>query len=381
MNSGSRKEDYWKDRRVAYLLSDLSQSVFATLGLSGTSNILEIPNNLAQRECILLVDGMGMNALQLSLQNQPIFNDLNSFSSLQATFPSTTSTSLTSLGTGSAVGQHGMVGYTMRVPHSGTPERLLNALKWDERVDPYIWQSDETLFERGKKEGISVSHIAAKRYEETGFTRAALRGATYHGANLVDEMVTETKLALAKERSFAYVYINDVDDASHREGIGSPRFHGAMAKAADLITKLLENLPRGTRLWVTADHGMINRDDFCVLGKDNDLLQNVELLGGEPRVRYLYVRNGALAETKSQWEEFFGEKVQVLTREESVNQGFFGPSVSEKNLERIGDLIVVANGEFILVEPDREEFQLAMVGHHGGVTEPEIAIPLLTKTL
>jgi hypothetical protein len=381
MNSGSRKEDYWKDRRVAYLLSDLSQSVFATLGLSGTSNILEIPNNLAQRECILLVDGMGMNALQLSLQNQPIFNDLNSFSSLQATFPSTTSTSLTSLGTGSAVGQHGMVGYTMRVPHSGTPERLLNALKWDERVDPYIWQSDETLFERGKKEGISVSHIAAKRYEETGFTRAALRGATYHGANLVDEMVTETKLALAKERSFAYVYINDVDDASHREGIGSPRFHGAMAKAADLITKLLENLPRGTRLWVTADHGMINRDDFCVLGKDNDLLQNVELLGGEPRVRYLYVRNGALAETKSQWEEFFGEKVQVLTREESVNQGFFGPSVSEKNLERIGDLIVIANGEFILVEPDREEFQLAMVGHHGGVTEPEIAIPLLTKTL
>ncbi len=322
-----------------------------------------------------------MNALQLSLQNQPIFNQLTSFSSLQATFPSTTSTSLTSLGTGNAAGRHGMVGYTMRVPHSGTPERLLNALKWDERVDPYIWQSEETLFERGKREGISVSHIAAKRYEETGFTRAALRGATYHGANLVDEMVTETKLALSKERSFAYVYINDVDDASHRDGIGSPRFHAAMAKASELITKLLENLPLGTRLWITADHGMINRDDFCVLGKDNDLLQNVELLGGEPRVRYLYVRNGALAETKSQWEEFFGEKVQVLTREESVNQGFFGPSVSEKNLERIGDLIVIANGEFILVEPDREEFQLAMVGHHGGVTEPEIAIPLLTKTL
>ena len=381
MNSGSQKEDYWKDRCVAYLLSDLSQSVFATLGLSGTSNILEIPNNPAQRECILLVDGMGMNALQLSLQNQPIFNQLTSFSSLQATFPSTTSTSLTSLGTGNAAGRHGMVGYTMRVPHSGTPERLLNALKWDERVDPYIWQSEETLFERGKREGISVSHIAAKRYEETGFTRAALRGATYHGANLVDEMVTETKLALSKERSFAYVYINDVDDASHRDGIGSPRFHAAMAKASELITKLLENLPLGTRLWITADHGMINRDDFCVLGKENDLLQNVELLGGEPRVRYLYVRNGALAETKSQWEEFFGEKVQVLTREESVNQGFFGPTVSEKNLERIGDLIVIANGEFILVEPDREEFQLAMVGHHGGVTEPEIAIPLLTKTL
>ena len=322
-----------------------------------------------------------MNALQLSIQNQPVFNQLESFTSLQATFPSTTSTSLTSLGTGNAVGRHGMVGYTMRVPHSGTPERLLNALKWDERVDPYIWQSEETLFERGKKEGINVSHIAAKRYEETGFTRAALRGATYRGTNLVDEMVSETTLALTRERSFAYVYINDVDDASHREGLGSPRFHAAMAKAAELITKLLENLPHGSRIWITADHGMINRDDFCVLGKDNDLLQNVELLGGEPRVRYLYVRDGSIAETKSQWEGFFGEKVQVLTREESIYQGFFGPTVLERNLERIGDLIVIANGEFILVEPDREEFQLAMVGHHGGVTEPEIAIPLLTKTL
>jgi hypothetical protein len=274
-----------------------------------------------------------------------------------------------------------MVGYTMRVPHSGTPERLLNALKWDERVDPYIWQSDETLFERGKREGINVSHIAAKRYEDTGFTRAALRGAVYRGANVVDELVIETKSALQKERSFAYVYINDVDDASHRDGIGSPRFHVAMAKAADLITKLIENLPSGTRLWITADHGMINRDDFCVLGKDNDLLRNVELLGGEPRVRYLYVKDGALSETKSQWEEFFGEKVQVLTREESIHNGFFGTSVLEKNLERIGDLVAIANDEFILVEPDREELQLAMVGHHGGITEAEIAIPLLTQTI
>ena len=374
-------EDYWKDRRVAYLLSDLSQSVFATLGLSSTSNILEIPENSAQRECILLVDGMGVNALQLSAKNHPIFSQINSFSSLKATFPSTTSTSLTSLGTGSAAGQHGMVGYTMRVPHSGTPERLLNALKWDERVDPYIWQSDETLFERGRREGINVSHIAAKRYEDTGFTRAALRGALYRGANVVDELVNETKSALQKERSFAYVYINDVDDASHRDGIGSPRFHVAMAKAAELITKLIENLPSGTRLWITADHGMINRNDFCVLGKDNDLLRNVELLGGEPRVRYLYVKNGALSETKSQWEEFFGEKVHVLTREEAVHNGFFGTTVLEKNLERIGDLVVIANDEFILVEPDREEFQLAMVGHHGGITEAETAIPLLTQSI
>lgn len=374
-------EGYWKDRRVAPLLSDLSQSVFATLGLPSATNVLNLSPNDGRRECILLIDGMGMNALGLVKQSLPIFSQLSLHTQLSATFPSTTSSSLTSLGTGEHVGAHGMVGYTMRVPHSGTPERLLNALKWDERVDPHNWQSSPTLFERGRQWGLNVTHIAAKRYEETGFTRAALRGANYRGVNVIDEMVKATADALKEAGSFAYVYINDVDDASHRDGLGSPKFHAAMSRASELITKLLETLPRGSRLWVTTDHGMINRDDYCVLGKENDLLRNVSLLGGEPRVRYLYIKPEVIDETRSQWQEYFGEKVLIYSREESIAQGLFGPTVDEKNLERIGDLIVIANNNLILVEPEREELQLAMVGHHGGITSAETEIPLLTQQL
>ena len=374
-------EGYWKDRRVTQLLSDLSQSVFSSLGLPETENSLGIAPNEARRECIVLIDGMGMNALKLVGSTLPIFQQLKHQTQLSATFPSTTSSSLTSLGTGRHVGSHGMVGYTMRVPHSGSPERLLNALKWDERVDPHMWQSQKTLFERGSEHGLKVSHVAAKRYEDTGFTRAALRGANYRGVNVIDDMVRETGLALRDSGSFAYVYINDVDDASHREGLGSEKFHSAMARAAELITKLVENLPKGSRMWITADHGMINRDDFCVLGKGNDLLQNVSLLGGEPRVRYLYLRPGTIEETRSQWQDYLGDKITIYSREEAINRGLFGPDVEERNIERIGDLIVIANHNFILVEPDREELQLAMVGHHGGVTAAETEIPLLMQQI
>ena len=366
---------------VPALLSDLSQSVFSSLGVHGTSNPLGISKNPGQRECLLLIDGMGRNALELCKKDLSVFNQLTNLDVLNATFPSTTSTSLTSLGTGAAVGVHGMVGYTMRVPHSGTPERLLNALKWDERVDPYIWQSQETLFERAKAQGIRVSHVAAKRYEETGFTRAALRGADYLGANQVDDLVSNAAAALKNPNSFAYVYMNDVDDASHREGFGSEKFYVAMRKAAELITKLIENLPEGTRLWITADHGMINRSDYCVLGKGNNLLQNVDLLGGEPRVRYLYIREGAVLETKAQWQEYFGNQVTLLTRDEALNNGLFGPKVTDTNQQRVGDLIAIANGELILVEQEREELQLSMVGHHGGVTPAELEIPLLIHQL
>ena len=374
-------EGYWKDRRVTQLLSDLSQSVFSSLGLPETENSLGIAPNEARRECIVLIDGMGMNALKLVGSTLPIFQQLKHQTQLSATFPSTTSSSLTSLGTGRHVGSHGMVGYTMRVPHSGSPERLLNALKWDERVDPHMWQRQKTLFERGSEHGLKVSHVAAKRYEDTGFTRAALRGANYRGVNVIDDMVRETGLALRDSGSFAYVYINDVDDASHREGLGSEKFHSAMARAAELITKLVENLPKGSRIWITADHGMINRDDFCVLGKGNDLLQNVSLLGGEPRVRYLYLRPGTIEETRSQWQDYLGDKITIYSREEAINRELFGPDVEERNIERIGDLIVIANHNFILVEPDREELQLAMVGHHGGVTAAETEIPLLMQQI
>jgi predicted AlkP superfamily phosphohydrolase/phosphomutase len=93
---------------------------------------------------------------------------------VQTSFPSTTATSLATLTTGELPGVHGMLGYTVQVPRSGG--RLLNALKWDERVDPENWQPVETLFQRAVKVGISVTHVAAKRYENSGFTRAVFRG-------------------------------------------------------------------------------------------------------------------------------------------------------------------------------------------------------------
>ena len=177
-------------------LAQLSQSLFSTLGLAGTSNSLEISSNEGRRECLLLVDGLGKNAIAEYSQKTKFLKGLDYRETLSATFPSTTATSLTSLGTGVSPGEHGMVGYTMRVPHSGTPERILNALKWDERVDPVIWQQTPTLFERANRAGIRTSHVAGKRYADTGFTRAALRGGIYLGANSIEELSSAAAHAL-----------------------------------------------------------------------------------------------------------------------------------------------------------------------------------------
>ena len=70
---------------------------------------------------------------------------------------------MATLTTGAMPGAHGMLGYTVRVPRSGG--RVLNTLKWDERVDPQVWQPIPTLFEQAMAAGITTTHVAAKRYE------------------------------------------------------------------------------------------------------------------------------------------------------------------------------------------------------------------------
>jgi hypothetical protein len=48
-------------------------------------------------------------------------------------------------------------------------------------------------------------------------------------------------------------------------------------------------------------------------------------------------------------------------------------------MDRMGDLIAIPNNDLILVDPARVREETGMVGHHGGVTEIEINIPLLSN--
>ena len=359
-------------------LAALSNSIFAALGVADTTNELGIADNPGQRECLLLIDGMGAELIKQYGSQFSIFNELELLPKLDSHFPSTTATNLSSLGTGTLPGVHGMLGYTVRVPRSGEPGRLLNSLKWDDRVDPVIWQKVPTLFERATSEGIQVSHIAAKRYEGSGFTQAALRGAQYLGANQIAEIIENTVIAMQPAKSFSYVYINNLDAAGHDDGVGSEKWLLALSIVADLITGLRDRLPKGTRLWVTADHGMINVGEKIILGQDNNLMTNVNLVGGEPRARHIYVTAGAIAETAALWRESLGAKAEIFTREEAIAANLFGQVTSLDSSERMGDLIAIAKEEVILIDPTRIKEESKMVGHHGGMNAIEVDIPLLT---
>ena len=333
--------------RYGFGLAELSSSIFASLGVSGAEDYLNIGPSPFGRECFVLIDGMGADVIAKYGELFPIFSELTSLSNLGTYFPSTTAVSLSSVGTGVLPGTHGMLGYTVRVPRSGEPGRLLNSLKWDERVDPVMWQKVPTLFERAQHVGV----------------------------------LTESAIAHRSSPSYSYVYINHLDAAGHDEGVGSAKWLEALKIVAELLEGLLQRLPKGTRLWVTADHGMINVEEKIVLGQANPLLEGVSLVGGEPRARHIYLREGSELDALKTWRDFLGERADVFLRDQIISEGYFGLDVSIDSRERMGDLIAIAKGGVILIDPERIKQESSMVGHHGGLDPAEQQIPLLTINL
>lgn len=355
--------------------AQVTRSIFASLGLE-IDNPLEISASEGP-QILLLIDGFGSFILDQYDSHIPfIKGESVDTTQLKSHFPSTTVTNLTSLGTGQLPSKHGMVGYTMRIPFAseGTPQ-LLNGLKWDPRIDPLTWQREPTLFERASKIGVTSHHVASRRYEGSGFTLAALRGATYLPAQSDDEILAAIEVATKRKNSFTYIYLNDVDEAGHGYGLGSEKWLNALQRVEELVRKIVERLPLGSRLWITADHGMVNAGEKVVLGEGNKLLDEVNLLGGEPRARHLYLTGEGIAERKEKvkknWIDFFGDRIELLDANEA-----FGADLDPSVVDRIGDIIAVPKDETVLLELERKEAQSRMVGHHGARTEIELGIPL-----
>src|ERR1700733_2481726 len=80
-------------------LADLATSLLGSLGIAAEPNPLGLPETT--RACLLIVDGLGWELLRDHQATAPFLPELTmSGRSLTAGFPSTTVTSLASLGTG-----------------------------------------------------------------------------------------------------------------------------------------------------------------------------------------------------------------------------------------------------------------------------------------
>ncbi|KNB51298.1 alkaline phosphatase family protein [Streptomyces caatingaensis] len=367
-------------------LADLLPSAVAGLGVPGFRSGLELAP--ADRVCVFLIDGLGWELLRAHPAEAPFLHSLLGSSGngtgtpLTAGFPSTTATSLASVGTGLPPGVHGLPGYTVADPATG---QLMNQLRWRPWTDPHQWQPYPTVFSLADDAGIHTCQVSAPDFEHTPLTKIALSGGTFHGRlSGEDRMDFAAEQLGAADRSLVYTYYSEVDGKGHRFGVDSEEWRGQLMYVDLLAQRLAEQLPPRSVLYVTADHGMIDipftpeaRVDF---DEDWELRAGVALLGGEARARHVYAVPGAAADVLAVWREVLGERMWVAGRDEAIEAGWFGPpgtGVDDRVYARIGDVVAAARDDVAIVATETEPNESAMVGLHGSMTPVEQLVPLL----
>ncbi|MUL62894.1 alkaline phosphatase family protein [Mycobacterium sp. CBMA 234] len=367
-------------------LADVVPAVLAAMGvagaqLDGVHHPIDLPAGV-RGACVLLIDGLGAQLLDTYADDAPVLAGLRG-RTVRVGYPSTTAAGLAAVGTGRLSGEHGMVGYSFRIPDHG----VINALRWTphpfgadlrEALPPEEVQPLATTFAQAAAAGMDVSVISGAEFTGSGMTRAVLRGGRYVGVHRLGDLAARVQDAIA-DGGFCYGYHADLDLLGHVYGAGGAAWRMQLRQIDRLVESIVETLPSGGLLAVVADHGMVNIDGDAVVDLDAcaDLQDGVIAVGGEVRARHVYVADGASAAVAQTWRETLGAKAWVRTKDEAIAEGWFGPRITDAPRSRIGDVVVAARDNAGLVRRTVEPMESALIGQHGSWTDAEQLVPLL----
>ena len=380
----------------------------------------EVPADGGAPTVVVLVDGLGLELLRERLGHAPTLRSWLSASPASATgpaaqaapgpgpaartcTPSTTAAALTTLGTGALPGVTGMVGYCVlsplldrtllvdAVPH---PEQNLCLITWEGHApDPRTWQDVPTIFERLERDpGRPRPHdepgpplavtIGPARFAGSGLTVAGLRGAPHLGADRLEARPGLAVEALRRGVPLVYLYVGELDRTGHAHGWRSVQWLAQLERLDAAVAELVRRSPAGTRIILTADHGMVDTgpDRRIDISARPALAHDVVAVAGEPRFTHLYVPGSdqdAASEVAQRWRDELGERaLWIGTRAEASQH--LGP-VGQRAAGVLGDVLVAMSQEWVVVDPRvHSESAIVMPGVHGSITPAETTIPLLT---
>lgn len=377
--------DTWNDGPT---LADLTTSVSTALGF-GDLAPLTVP--AGHTVVVLLIDGLG----EVLLQEHSVFAPTLSrhrTTTLRAGFPSTTATSLTSLGTGLCAGEHGIIGYSFAPRDLESAARhTLNALRWtldtadgpdaSRLFPPAVVQPMPSTFDELAQGGAEVVAVLPGAFRGSGLTRAAYGSpADYRDGSSPEAVLGHLRDLLAEgDRGprLIYAYVPELDAAGHKWGPGTPEWRERLRLVDSLVREVIALLPAGATLVATGDHGMISAGRRIDLDTDTEFTEGTVALGGEARVRHVYAEPGAARDVLAAWAALLDGDAHIASREQVIDEGWFGPAMATHVADRIGDVVAVGRRDVLLTRSLAEPIETRMPGHHGGWTAAELLVPLI----
>lgn len=344
---------------------------------------------------LLLVDGLGLNMFQRFMQADPWARWMPDAALLPLTsvVPSTTATALTTLWTGAAPAEHGVLGYEMWLrEYSMIANLILHA--------PATFYGDVGGLKRGGFDPLTflpspllTPHLAqygirTYSHQHAGIARSGLSTMLQHGAELLpyktlnDLWVTLAGVldAQRNERTYSWVYWGDLDELSHRFGPEDERVLLEFATFSYVLERFINKLnqhSKGDTLFLmTADHGHIHTPKLPAYDLANhpemtDCLAMVP--SGEARLPYVYIRPGREEKLRAYIEQTWPGMYRIFRSEDVLRAGLFGANPYARTPERLGDWVVVPQSNAYWWWGKIEN---PLLGRHGGLSTIEMLVPL-----
>jgi predicted AlkP superfamily pyrophosphatase or phosphodiesterase len=216
--------------------------------------------------------------------------------------------------------------------------------------------------------------VTRAEFASSGFTLAHLADVRFTGYRTLGTLTAELVRLTSAGEPFAYAYYEGLDKVSHEYGLGV-QYDEELRWIDHLVATLLEELPRGTALVLTADHGQVETGDD-VVELPSDVLMHVGMQSGEGRFRWLHARTGRGAALLEAAEGALSGSAWIRTREQAIADGWYGPKVTDAAADRLGDVLLAAKGTVAFFDPN-DTGPYVLVGRHGSLTSAEMLVPLL----
>ncbi len=374
---------------------------------------------------MVLVDGLGWQMLRERAGHTPNLRRLLADSDyLHTCAPSTTAAALTTLATGVYPGAHAMVGYAVRDPllrghlgvgHVPGPGDVFDLITFkNSSHDPLTWQSVPTLIERANAKAnagygpqLGAVSIGRSKFAGSGLSLAAWRGFKHIGVDALDQRPYQAYRAIKEGAKLVYLYVGELDHAGHNHGWHSDKWLEALEALDAMVGQLFRRLPAGTRIVLTADHGMVDTDrrHRIDLAKEKELAKDVVAVAGESRFLQLYVPDdvanapaasgpargtagtqaaGGVVENNGRkelaqrvakrWAEFLGDRAIWVGTNPAPLMGPLSPGARAA----VGDVLVALNDNWTVVDSRVQSFHATqLIGVHGSLTPVELEVPLI----
>lgn len=350
---------------------------------------------------LFLIDGFGWRFFE-RFQDAPFLKRIarqGKIEKITSQFPSTTAAHITTIHTGLPVGVSGVYEWYHYEPQldqiiapllfslSGTKERdTLRSIG----VKPASIYPRGILYQALKKRGVDSFLFGMREYTPSTYSSVIMAGLEQYAFKTLSEAFVNLNSLLAKQTKLTYIhlYFDKLDAICHEYGPNAPQTEAEIETFLLIMEHYFERIfstQKRVLFLMTADHGQVEVDPQTTIYLNRDMrFSGVERFlktnrygqllvpAGSARDMFLHVQDDLLDEAQAFLTPRLEGKADVVKTEFLINEGYFGPEVSSRFRERVGNLVILPYRYESVWWYEKDKFEQRFYGHHGGLTPQEM---------